>query len=160
MIGPIADEFSRGRGHITTRQDFRLHSVQLERVPDVMRLLASTGPTTREACGETVRNVQGCHLAGACPYEVLDISGWAEATHQHLLRNPLALRMPRTSKSNLSGCATDCGQAMFNDVGVVATARPTADGTVEPGFRVFVAGGLGPIPIPPWRWSPPPHASS
>jgi sulfite reductase (ferredoxin) len=113
-----------------------------------MRLLASAGLTTREACGGTVRNVQGCHLAGACPHEVLDISAWAEATHQHFLRNPLAQRMPREFKINFSGCATDRGQAMFNDVGVVASTRTHDDGTLEPGFRVFVAGGLGATPHP------------
>jgi sulfite reductase beta subunit-like hemoprotein len=95
-----------------------------------------------------VRNVQGCHLAGACPFEVLDISPWAEAAYQHFLRSPLAQRLPRKFKINFSGCATDCGQAMFNDVGVVAVSRPLPDGTVEPGFRVFIAGGLGANPHP------------
>ena len=82
-----------------------------------------SGLTTREACGDTVRNVQGCHLAGACPYEALDISPWAEAAFQHFLRHPLAQRLPRKFKINFSGCETDCGQAMFNDVGVIATTR-------------------------------------
>ena len=90
----------------------------------------------------------GCHLAGACPYEVLDISPWAEATKDLFLRNPIAQRMPRKFKINFSGCATDCGQAMFNDVGVIAVNRPLPDGTVEPGFRVFMAGGLGANPHP------------
>jgi len=144
----IADEYSRGWGHITTRQNIQFHFVQLERIPAVMRELASVGLTTREACGDTVRNIQGCHLAGACPYEVLDISPWAEAAFQHFLRNPLAQRLPRKFKINFSGCATDCGQAMFNDVGVVAVSRPQADGSVEGGFRVFIAGGLGANPHP------------
>ena len=88
-----------------------------------MRELASVGLTTREACGDTVRNVMGCHLAGACPFEVLDITPWAQATFEHLLRNPYAQRLPRKFKINFSGCVTDCGQAMFNDVGVVAVNR-------------------------------------
>ena len=144
----IADTYSRGWGHITTRQNIQFHFVQLERAPEVMRELASVGLTTREACGDTVRNVQGCHLAGACPYEVLDISPWAQAAYEHFLRSPIAQRLPRKFKINFSGCATDCGQAMFNDVGVVAVSRPRDDGTVEPGFRVFVAGGLGTTPHP------------
>src|SRR4051794_12426982 len=142
----IAEEYSRGWGHITTRQNIQFHFVQLERVPDVMRALASVGMTTREACGDTVRNIQGCHLAGACPFEVLDISPWAEATFRHLLRNPYSQRLPRKFKINFSGCTTDCGQAMFNDVGIIAVMRPRPDGTLEPGFRVFVAGGLGANP--------------
>jgi len=146
MLAHIADTYSRGWGHITTRQNIQFHFVQLERVPEVLEDLASVGLTTREACGDTVRNIQGCHLAGACPFEVLDISPWAEATFRHLLRNPYSQRLPRKFKINFSGCTTDCGQAMFNDVGIIAVMRPRPDGTLEPGFRVFFAGGLGANP--------------
>ncbi|MEZ5183685.1 MAG: nitrite/sulfite reductase [Acidimicrobiales bacterium] len=148
LFGRLAEEYSRGWGHITTRQNIQLHYVPLERVPDAMRELASVGLTTREACGDAVRNVMGCHLAGACPQEHLDITAWAEATNRHFLRNPIAQRLPRKFKINFSGCETDCGQAMFNDVGVVASRREGPDGSVELGFRVFVAGGLGANPFP------------
>jgi sulfite reductase beta subunit-like hemoprotein len=148
MLGHIADEYSRGWGHLTTRQNVQFHFVQLEQTPEVLRLLASVGLTSREACGDTVRNVTGCHLAGACPFEVLDISPWAQATTEFFLRNPYAQRLPRKFKINFSGCVTDCGQAMFNDVGVIGVSRPQADGTLEPGFKVFVAGGLGANPHP------------
>ena len=141
----IADDYSRGWGHLTTRQNIQFHFVELRRVPDLLRVLAAVGLTSREACGDTVRNVQGCHLAGACPFEVLDISAWAQATNDYLLRNPLGQRLPRKFKINFSGCATDCGQAMFNDVGVIAVSRTREDGTTEAGFRVFLAGGLGEI---------------
>ncbi len=148
LFGHLADEYSRGWAHITTRQNIQVHFVPLERVPDAMRDLASVGLTTREACGDTVRNVMGCHLAGACPHEAFDISAWAEATHRHFLRNPLNQRLPRKFKINFSGCETDCGQAMFNDIGVIAATRTLDDGTSEAGFRVFVAGGLGANPFP------------
>ncbi len=148
MMGHVAETYSRGWGHITTRQNVQFHFVDLERVPALLRDLATVGLTTREACGDTVRNVIGCHLAGACPYEYLDISPWAEAAFRHFLHHPLAQRLPRKFKINFSGCETDCGQAMFNDVGVIATARTLEDGTREPGFRVFVAGGLGANPHP------------
>ena len=148
MFAYIADEYSRGWGHLTTRQNVQFHFVQLERVPELLRDLASVGLTSREACGDTVRNVMGCHLAGACPFEVLDISPWAEAAFQHFLRNPLSQRLPRKFKINFSGCATDCGQAMFNDVGVIGTSRTRDDGTIEAGFRVYIAGGLGANPHP------------
>src|SRR6516162_6841739 len=147
-LGSIADTYSRGWGHITTRQNIQFHFVELERIPELMRDLGRVGLHTREACGDTVRNVMGCHLAGACPFEVLDISPWAEATYRHFLHRTYAQRLPRKFKINFSGCVTDCGQAMFNDVGVVAVARPLADGSLEPGFRVFVAGGLGANPHP------------
>ncbi|MEY2397642.1 MAG: hypothetical protein QOJ00_816 [Actinomycetota bacterium] len=147
-MAEIADTYSRGWGHITTRQNIQFHFVELTQVPDVLRVLGRVGMTTREACGDTVRNVMGCHLAGACPFEVLDITPWAEATFRYFIRHPYAQRLPRKFKINFSGCATDCGQAMFNDVGVVAVGRPLPDGTVEPGFRVFIGGGLGANPHP------------
>jgi len=144
----IADNYSRGWGHLTTRQNVQFHFVPLEQTPEILRLMASVGLTSREACGDTVRNVMGCHLAGACPQEVLDITPWAKATTDFLLRHPYGQRLPRKFKINFSGCATDCGQAMFNDVGVVATTRTLGDGTTEAGFRVFIAGGLGANPHP------------
>ncbi len=145
-MGDLAVEYSRGWGHLTTRQAIQFHFVQLERVPDLLRDIAMVGLTSREACGDTVRNVQGCHLAGACPSEILDITPWAEATFKHFLRNPLGQRLPRKFKINFSGCATDCGQAMFNDVGIIAVTRTTDAGELEAGFRVFIAGGLGANP--------------
>ena len=148
MIGWLVDNYSRGWGHITTRQNIQFHYVQLDRIPEVLEHLASVGLTTREACGDTVRNVQGCHLAGACPHEKLDITPWAEATYRHFVRNPISQRLPRKFKINFSGCESDCGQAMFNDVGVIGAVRQTADGTAERGFRVFIAGGLGTTPHP------------
>ena len=148
LLGSVVESHSRGWGHITTRQNIQFHFVELSDIPEVMWQLASVGLTTREACGDTVRNVQGCHLAGACPFEVLDISPWAEAAYRHFVRNPLAQRLPRKFKINFSGCDTDCGQAMFNDAGVLATTRTFDDGSVEQGFRVYIAGGLGTTPFP------------
>ena len=148
LMGSIATEFSRGWGHITTRQNIQFHFVELRRIPTLLRQLAAVGLTSREACGDTVRNVMACHLAGACPYERLDVTPWAEAVYRHFVRNPLGQRLPRKFKVNFSGCSTDCGQAMFNDVGVVAVDRTREDGTVEQGFRVYIAGGLGATPHP------------
>lgn len=148
LMGHLAETYSRGWGHITTRQNVQIHFVELTKVPDVMRELAKVGLTSREACGDTVRNAMACHLAGACPHEQLDVTPWAEATFEHFVRNPLGQRLPRKFKVNFSGCSTDCGQAMFNDVGVVATTRTLEDGTVEQGFRVYIAGGLGATPHP------------
>jgi sulfite reductase beta subunit-like hemoprotein len=148
MMAHISEEFSRGWGHITTRQNVQVHYVELTRVPEVMRLIGSVGLTSREACGDTVRNVMACHLAGACPHEVLNVTPWAEAAYEHFVRNPLGQRLPRKFKINFSGCSADCGQAMFNDAGVVAATRTLPDGTVEQGFRVYIAGGLGATPHP------------
>ena len=65
MLGYIAETYSRGWGHLTTRQNVQFHFVALEQTAEVLRLLAAVGMTSREACGDTVRNVAGCHLAGA-----------------------------------------------------------------------------------------------
>ncbi|MFM8626009.1 MAG: nitrite/sulfite reductase [Actinomycetota bacterium] len=148
MMAEIATEFSRGWGHITTRQNIQFHFVELSRIPEVLRRISRVGLTSREACGDTVRNVAACHLAGACPHEKLDVTPWAEAVFEHFVRNPLGQRLPRKFKVNFSGCSTDCGQAMFNDVGVVAVTRTRDDGSVESGFRVYIAGGLGATPHP------------
>jgi len=148
VMADIAENHSRGWGHITTRQNIQFHFVELREIPEVLRRIGAVGLTSREACGDTVRNVMACHLAGACPHERLDVTPWAEATFRHFVRNPLGQRLPRKFKVNFSGCATDCGQAMFNDVGVIAATRTGDDGTVEHGFRVFLAGGLGATPHP------------
>ena len=148
LMGRLSEEYSRGWGHITTRQNVQVHYVELTKVPDLMRELAKVGLTSREACGDTVRNVMACHLAGACPHEFLDVTPWAEAAFEHFVRNPLGQRLPRKFKINFSGCSTDCGQAMFNDVGVIAAPRTLDDGSVENGFRIFIAGGLGANPHP------------
>ena len=148
LMAELATDFSRGWGHITTRQNIQFHFVELRRIPDLLRKLAAVGLTSREACGDTVRNVMACHLAGACPHEKLDVTPWAEATFRHFVRNPIGQRLPRKFKVNFSGCSTDCGQAMFNDVGVVAVTRETETGEIEHGFRVYIAGGLGATPHP------------
>ena len=148
VMADLSSEFSRGWGHITTRQNIQFHFVDLRKIPDLLRRLADVQLTSREACGDTVRNVMACHLAGACPYEKLDVTPWAEAVYRHFVRNPLGQRLPRKFKVNFSGCTTDCGQAMFNDVGVVAATRTLEDGSIESGFRVYIAGGLGATPHP------------
>ncbi len=147
-LAHLVETYSRGWGHITTRQNVQFHYVELTKIPEVMRLLGGVGLTSREACGDTVRNVMACHLAGACPHEHLDVTPWAEAAFQHFVRNPLGQRLPRKFKINFSGCSSDCGQAMFNDAGVIAVTRTLPDGSTEAGFRVYVAGGLGATPHP------------
>ena len=148
VMADLSSEFSRGWGHITTRQNIQFHFVELRKIPDLLRRLADVQLTSREACGDTVRNVMACHLAGACPYEKLDVTPWAEAVYRHFVRNPLGQRLPRKFKVNFSGCSTDCGQAMFKDVGVVAATRTREDGSIESGFRIYIAGGLGATPHP------------
>jgi len=130
-----------GMGHITTRQDMQFHFVKLEQVPEAMRHLARAGLTTREACYNTVRNITGCPLAGACGTEAFDITPYAQAATELFLRNPFCQNLPRKFKVAFSGCETDCGLGAMHDIGAVARVR---DG--ERGFRLWVGGGLGNSP--------------
>ncbi len=141
-MADVADQWSRGWGHITTRQNVQFHFVRIQDVPAVLRRLAQAGVTTREACGDTVRNVTACHLAGVCPLEVLDVNAAAEAVARHFLRNPLAQNLPRKFKVAASGCAVDCALTGIHDIGILAAEA--ADG--RKGFRILVGGGLGTDP--------------
>ncbi|OIP08888.1 MAG: nitrite reductase [Betaproteobacteria bacterium CG2_30_68_42] len=124
--------------HITTRQDIQLHHVPLAGTPAVLRRLAAAGLTTREACGNTVRNITTCPLAGVCPREHVDVTTHLDGVVAHFLRNPLNQQMPRKFKISLSGCAADCAQGLFHDVAILAVREGGACG-----FRLLAGGGLG-----------------
>ncbi|MGB5041997.1 MAG: nitrite/sulfite reductase, partial [Nitrospira sp.] len=142
QVADLADQYATGVGHVTTRQDIQLHFVELKHVPEMMRLMASVGLTTREACANTVRNVTACHLAGVCQGEVFDVTPYAKTVAYHLLRNPLNQSLPRKFKIALSGCRQDCALTPIHDIGLLAAKR--ADGTI--GFRMVAGGGLGSTP--------------
>ncbi|HXU70937.1 MAG TPA: nitrite/sulfite reductase [Polyangia bacterium] len=140
-IADIADEYSRGFGHVTTRQNVQLHFVKLSRVPEAMTKLDEVGLTTREACGGTVRNVTACALAGVCNGSAFDVTPYGQAVTRHFLRNPICQSMPRKFKIALSGCGDDCAQGAINDVAVLARVRNS-----ERGFEIRVGGGLSTSP--------------
>jgi sulfite reductase beta subunit-like hemoprotein/TusA-related sulfurtransferase/uncharacterized protein (UPF0332 family) len=141
-VAEVADRYTTGVGHVTTRQDIQLHFALLKDVPQMMRMIAEVGLTTREACANTVRNVTACHLAGVCTGEVFDVTPYAKTVALHLLRNSLNQSLPRKFKIAFSGCRHDCALTPIHDIGLLA-AR-TADGTI--GFRMAVGGGLGSAP--------------
>jgi sulfite reductase beta subunit-like hemoprotein/TusA-related sulfurtransferase len=124
--------------HVTTRQDFQIHYVPTADTPAALRHLAVSGLTTREACGNTVRNVTACPLAGVCPREHLDVIPVMDGAVAHFLRHPLTQHLPRKFKISFSGCEHDCAQGMMHDLGVVAVQK---DGRY--GFKVLAGGGLG-----------------
>lgn len=124
--------------HITTRQDIQAYYVPLKRVPAAMRRLAEAGLTTREACGNTIRNITTCPLAGVCPKEHVDVTRHLDGAVGHFLRNPLNQQLPRKFKISFSGCEADCAQGMIHDLGIVAVKQ---DGHF--GFKVLAGGGLG-----------------
>jgi sulfite reductase (ferredoxin) len=137
----IAGRWSRGFGHVTTRQNFQFHFVRLEDVGDVMRTAAASGLTTREACGNSVRNVSLAPLAGVHPQEVVDVQAAADEVVRALLRHPAYQDLPRKFKIAFAADPSDDAGTGFHDVGVVPTVR---DG--EPGYRIVMGGGLGTNP--------------
>src|SRR5260221_614083 len=147
VLADIADEYSTGRGHLTTRENIQFHFVKLENVGSAMRLLADAGLTTREACGNTVRNVTACPVAGICPGEAYDVTPYALGVSRYLLRHPDFHDLPRKFKIAFSGCENDgdCAVAGIHDVGLIAQVRGN-NGTSRRGFKVLVGGGLGSLP--------------
>lgn len=146
VIADCAEEYSNGVLHITTRQDVQLHFVDIEDTPDLHRRLAAVGITTREACGNSVRNVTGCPKAGICRDERFDVSPYARAETWFLLGHPDVQDFGRKFKIAYSGCEHDgCGRAMMHDLGFIAVTRGSGE-SEERGFRVVVGGGLGPVP--------------
>jgi sulfite reductase (ferredoxin) len=145
-LAELAEEYSDGIAHVTTRQDFQLHYVHIEDTPSVMRRLAAAGITTREACGNSVRNVTACPYAGVCPDETFDVTPYARALSKFLLGHPDCQNFGRKFKPAFSGCAENpCGLTNIHDIGFIAKKR-VVDGREVRGFDVYVGGGLGAVP--------------
>jgi len=145
-LAELAEEYSDGIAHVTTRQDFQLHYVHIEDTPTVMRRLAAVKITTREACGNSVRNVTACPYAGTCTDEVFDVTPYARALSKFLLGHPDCQNFGRKFKPAFSGCAQHaCGLTSLHDIGFIAVTR-NENGVEKRGFDVYVGGGLGAVP--------------
>ena len=141
-LADVSDTYADGSFHLTTRQDVQLYYLELERVPDMMRELAAAGITTREACGNTVRNVTASPVTGASPTETFDVTPYAEAFKNFMLRNPICQNMGRKFKVCFeSDRDVDNAGVRIHDLGFRARVR---DGVR--GFQVYVGGGLGASP--------------
>jgi len=142
VVADLAEEYSDEILHVTTRQDFQLHFVHIDDTPDLMRRLAAVGVTTREACGNSIRNVTACPLAGVCHTETFDVSPYAKALMLFLLGHPDVQDFGRKFKPAFSGCEGEaCGLVQLHDAGYIAKVK---DG--RRGFKVVVGGGLGTVP--------------
>ncbi|MGD0905652.1 MAG: nitrite/sulfite reductase, partial [Terracidiphilus sp.] len=147
-LAELAEEYSDGIAHVTTRQDIQLHFVHIEDTPSIMRRLAAVGITTREACGNTVRNVTACPVAGVCRTQIFDVTPYAKALAYFLLGHPDAQAFGRKFKISFSGCCEEaCGLAHMHDFGAIAVERDL-DGKRKRGFELWVGGGLGAVPQP------------
>jgi len=146
MLADLCEEYSDGIAHITTRQDVQLHFIHIEDTPALMRRLASVGITTREACGNSVRNVTACPIAGVCREQTFDVTPYAKAITYFLLGHPDAQSFGRKFKIAFSGCKENaCGLARLHDFGAIAVTREEG-GKTRRGFELWVGGGLGPVP--------------
>jgi sulfite reductase (ferredoxin) len=146
VFAELAEEYSDAICHITTRQDIQLHFVHIESTPDIFRRLAAVGITTREACGNSVRNVTACPLAGVCHTEAFDVTPYANATAFYLLGHRDVQDFGRKFKIAFSGCEQEaCALVSLHDLGGIAATK-IVDGKTVRGFKLYVGGGLGAVP--------------
>ncbi|NNM02786.1 MAG: nitrite/sulfite reductase [Nitrosopumilus sp.] len=140
-ISQLSEQYSIGSAHFSTRENIQLHWVILEDVSEIFRGLAEVGLTSREACGNSVRNVMCSPLSGVCPDEKFDSTPYALATARFFLRNPMAQNLPRKFKFNFT-CCEKHGMVRMVDVGLIPQIREI-DGSSQRGFKIFLGGGLG-----------------
>ncbi len=146
ILADLSEEYSDAICHVTTRQDIQLHFVHIDDTPDLMRRLAAVGITTREACGNSVRNVTACPLSGVCRTEAFDVTPYARSCAYFLLGHPDVQDFGRKFKPAFSGCKHEaCGLTSMHDLGAIAATRMVA-GKEEHGFELYVGGGLGAVP--------------
>ncbi len=137
VLAEVADRYSRGFCHVTTRQNVQFHFVRLSQMGEAMAVLADAGMTTREACGNSVRSITTSATAGIAPDELFDVTPYARALTRYFLRRTIATTLPRKFKMAFSAGGRDDSYVLVNDVGF--SARFGEDGAR--GFRMTVGGG-------------------
>ncbi|HUH04128.1 MAG TPA: nitrite/sulfite reductase [Kofleriaceae bacterium] len=146
VMAELAEEYSDTILHVTTRQDIQLHFIHIDDTPDLMRRLAAVGITTREACGNSVRNVTACQFAGVCHTQSFDVTPYAHALTYYLLGHKDVQDFGRKMKIAFSGCRDEaCGLVTIHDIGAIAVKKEV-DGVEVRGFELYVGGGLGAVP--------------
>jgi len=169
-IAALSDEHGNGVADVTVRQNIQLHWLKIESFPEVFERLQSVGLRTTGACGDVVRNITGCPLAGLHAHEIADVSPIVLALDRELGGNPDFYNLPRKFKITITGCPEWCSYPEINDIALTATLRPNREGTTsvvpntgalapevrtnhesritghELGFSVRVAGGLSTQP--------------
>ncbi|HEY6243299.1 MAG TPA: nitrite/sulfite reductase [Pyrinomonadaceae bacterium] len=144
-LADAADRFGSGFIHFTTREDAQIYYVSLDETPTLLRFLAEAGITTREACGNTVRNITSCYRAGTSATEAFDATPYAEALFRYLVRNKFNQNLGRKFKITFEGCAEDHSALRIHDIGFWAATREVK-GSIQKGFEVYLGGGLGSTP--------------
>ncbi len=144
-IADITAKYARGVADITTRQNIQLHWLTIEKLPEIVEALTEVGLSPKGACGDVVRNVTGCPLAGRDGHELLDASPLAVEVARLLTANPEFYNLPRKFKISVTGCPIWCSYPEINDVGLTGLKR-VKDGRGEVGYSLRVGGGLSAEP--------------
>ncbi|MDE1161096.1 MAG: nitrite/sulfite reductase [Acidobacteriaceae bacterium] len=144
-IADITAKYARGIADVTTRQCIQLHWLTIESLPEIVDRLTAIGLSPKGACGDVVRNVTGCPLAGIDKHELLDASPLAKKISAELTGNPEFVNLPRKFKVTVSGCPIWCSYPEINDVALTALKR-VKDGKEEIGYSLRIGGGLSTEP--------------
>ena len=144
-VADIAERHARGVADITVRQNFQLHWVTIESLPEVLEALWSVGLTTTGACGDVARNITGCPVAGLDAHEIVDASPLALAIDRELGGQAEFYNLPRKFKISITGCSSWCSYPEINDVALTVTTRER-NAKTEIGFTLRVGGGLSTDP--------------
>ena len=145
VIGELTKKYARNLADITTRQNIQLHWLTIEALPEIVDALTAVGLSPKGACGDVVRNVTGCPLAGLDGHEIIDASPLAVEIAHKLTANPEFYNLPRKFKISVTGCSHWCSYPEINDVALTAIKR-TVDGVEEIGYTLRVGGGLSTEP--------------
>ncbi|MDE1175234.1 MAG: nitrite/sulfite reductase [Edaphobacter sp.] len=145
VIGELAKKYANNLADITTRQNIQFHWLTIGGLVDVVDALTAIGLSPKGACGDVVRNVTGCPIAGLDHTELLDASPLALEIAHLLTANPEFYNLPRKFKITVTGCPVWCSFPEINDVALTAIKR-TVDGKDEIGYTLRVGGGLSTEP--------------
>jgi sulfite reductase (ferredoxin) len=149
VIGELTKKYARNLADITTRQNIQLHWLTIEALPEIVDALTAVGLSPKGACGDVVRNVTGCPLAGLDGHELIDASPLAVEIAHKLIANPEFYNLPRKFKISVTGCSHWCTYPEINDVALTAIKR-VVDGPDGPkeeiGYTLRVGGGLSTEP--------------
>jgi sulfite reductase (ferredoxin) len=144
-IASLSERHGRSVADITVRQNIQLHWLTIESIPEIMEALGAVGLSPKGACGDVVRNVTGCPLAGVAADEIYDASALSLEVAHLLTGNSDYYNLPRKFKVAITGCPVWCSYPEINDIGLTAVER-TALGKKEIGFSLRVGGGLSADP--------------
>ncbi len=146
----IANYAPLKKGHITTRENIQIHFLKIAETAAVMRILGAAGLTSREACGNTVRNVAGDPLSGVAPDEPFYVGPYLAAYTRWFIRHPMTQALPRKFKTAFTSGSIDTVVADIHDLAFLPRVRKGKDGIEERGFEMRVGGGTSIMPRIAW----------